>query len=292
MNGEGENTNLETSRKAHRGRGKATGELKLSAQLLDLNANMQKKFILLREAIFVPAGLTKMEGKRRQRAVLAKILGVHEKLVHAIEKTHNTLPATVIFKLMEYYNLPLEYFTTKEATLSEQFIIEQKLQEFDYKLATGNSVSRTSNDTMNPQAAQASPAKKGGWMKGLPRKAKSDEDLRLLEIWREAKKRDFTPKNIDDLLNWANNNNIDIAMVKRPDEAMPATNGHKRRYRREQHSKRGGWMRGLPRQPKTDEQKEQVRIWQISRELNLKFNSVKELMAWWATYNNPDEQRH
>ena len=277
-------------KKARRGRGKASGDLKLSAELLAVNKVMQEKFILLRQSIFAPQDFTTMERVRSQRHTLAQILGVHDKLVRAIEKTPSTLPATVLFALIRHYNLSVNYFTVSEVALSEQFIVEQKLKEFEYFMNSRRTAGSASHP-LNSHFSRGESQRKGGWLKGLPRKAKDQNDAYLLALWHEAKKRSFSPNSVEDMMTWAKDNNIRVSVnivAAGSNDAKHAKNSPRRRGHSSA-SRRGGWMLGLPRIPRTEEQKEQVRIWRIAQDKGLRFNSVKEMMIWWVAEGHNQE---
>ena len=281
VNGSEETEN--TAQRLRKGRGKASGDLKLNSALLAVNKIMQEKFILLRQSIFTPPELTRQERVRRQRQTLAGILGVHEKLIRAIEKTPSTLPATVMFALMKHYNLCVDYFMLRDASLSEQFILEQKMKEFEYKLAhneaLGQSLERSAGKNV-PAETQ----RRGGWLKGLPRKAKTTNDAYLLALWNEAKKRNYSPETVEDMLQWAKDNSVKVSVSDVPVNSggsKGAAAESSRKHGRTAAQRHGGWLLGLSRKPSTEEQKEQMRIWRIAKEHNQKFNSVKEMMAWW-----------
>ncbi|MBQ7568480.1 hypothetical protein IJT17_06710 [bacterium] len=271
-----------SAQKTRRGRGKASGDLKLSSEMLASNKVMQEKFIMLREAIFAPENWTRQERVRAQRHELAQTLHVHDKLIRAIEKTSSTLPATVLFALIKHYNLSADYFVLRETALSEHFVLEQKIKEFEYRFASSSPTQHRSDSGRNRNGHSDVP-RRGGWLKGLPRKAKDNNDAYLLALWQEAKRRNYSPSSVNDMIQWAQENSIRInasnIAVHSPERQ--ASKPELRRRTRTSGMRRGGWMLGLPRSPRTDEQKEQVRIWRIAQELGLRFNSVNEMMAWW-----------
>ena len=56
--------------------------------------------------------------------------------------------------------------------------------------------------------------------------------------------------------------------------------------------RKGGWLKGLPRTPKTPEQIQIRRIWEEARSRGLRFSSLEELSAWWAqTQPVPEDQQ-
>ncbi len=274
----------DSAQKAKKGRGKASGDLRLSAEMLAVNKIMQEKFIQLRQAVFAAPQCPKQERIRQQRQFLAKALGVHEKLIRAIEKTPSTLPAAVIFALIKHYSLSPDYFMIRETALSEQFVLEQKIKEFEYKFtheASSVPSSEKSGRNYSPEVQR-----RGGWLKGLPRKAKTTNDAHLLALWKEAKKRNFSPESVDDMLQWAKDNPdiavdpSEVAAQKQATDNRTAKTDARKRGRAAV-QRHGGWLLGLPRKPKTEEEKEQMNIWRIAKKHNLKFSSVKEMMAWW-----------
>ncbi|MDO5297362.1 MAG: hypothetical protein Q4F00_12185 [bacterium] len=270
------------AQKLRKGRGKASGDLKLSPELLAVNKIMQEKFILLRQSIFAPEECTRQERIRQQRQTLAATLGVHEKLIRAIEKTPSTLPATVIFALIKRYNLSADYFMLRGSALSEQFILEQKMSEFEYKLTHREALAQSSERFSN-KANQPEAQRRGGWLKGLPRKAKTASDAYLLALWNEVKLRNYSPDTVEDMLQWAKDNSVKVDIKDVPVQSDEKTDSkhESRRRGRAAAQRHGGWLLGLSRKPSTEEQKEQMRIWRIAKAHNHRFNSVKEMMAWW-----------
>ena len=278
---DGENEGVSSPVTKRRGRGKASGELKLSSALLETNAILQEKFVCLRQSIFVAEDLSRQERVRQQRHILAEILGIHARLVRAIEKTQSPLPATVLFALIERFNLPANYFTVRGVALSQQFVLEQKMRELEWMQSSLRSQIGVAASGMGTSGS--APVKRGGWLKGLPRKITCEHDAHLLAMWKEAKKRNFHPASVEDMLRWADTNNVTLEKeVMEVPVAKKAKKHPARRAGSAGAKRHSGWMLGLARSPRTAEQREHLRIWQIAKSRNLHFDSVKEMMAWWV----------
>ena len=260
-----------------RGRGKATGDLKLSQELLDLNAVMQSQFIRLRESLFVSDKLSRLEQVRQQRQILAKRLGVHEKLIKAVEKTKSTLPGTVIFRLIQIYHLSADYFCSTNAALSDFFTMEQKMLEFECKFSTLQSSNAGNSESGKARLNELPFMRRGGWLKGMPRKPKSEDDLRLIALYEESRRKRYIPISVADLRRWANENGIDIYALTLPDiPIVKVVNAKKSAKDR----RRGGWLKGMPRKDLTPEQQEWRRIWDTYRSQGIQFKSLDELRSF------------
>jgi hypothetical protein len=124
-------------------------------------------------------------------------------------------------------------------------------------------------------------ARKGGWLKGLPRSPRTAWGREVVAAWKAARQQGLVFGSIEELQAWA-------GIAGRPtglERGRPRIDsGPARRPRPREGSRRGqrkgGWLKGLPRNPKTPEDLELVANWRAARERGLHFGSIEELRAW------------
>lgn len=264
---------------------------KLNAQLTEMNKVIQDQFVMLRKAIFVPHEYAARECEKRQREILAAEIDVSPEIITALEKTKDSMPASVLIRLMQRYMLGTDFFSEPDTPLSSAFIAEQKAHENKYLLENIQAMQKEGA----PLGSRRISAKKGGWLKGLPRNPKTDDEKTIFAIWEEAKRQGYKPTNIGELVAWGADGGFPEAEAileklktsKRMRRSRPANTVSIGRPRNI--SKAGGWLKGVPRHPKNPAEERCLQIWHFTRKLGINFNSADDMLQWWETNHKDSE---
>ncbi|MCR5662116.1 MAG: hypothetical protein K6G50_08315 [bacterium] len=264
---------------------------KLNTQLSEMNKVIQEQFVMLRKAIFVPHEYAVREHERRQREILAAEIDVSPEIITALEKTKDSMPASVLIRLMQRYMLSTNYFSEPDAPLSSAFIAEQKALENKYLLENIQAMQKEGASI----ASRRINAKKGGWLKGLPRHPKTDEERTIFAIWEEAKRQGYKPTNIGELVAWGADGGFPEA------EAILEKLKSSKRMRKVRSSnvvsigrprhiiKAGGWLKGVPRHPKNPAEERCLKIWKFTRKIGINFDNVDAMLDWWSNNHSDAE---
>lgn len=281
---------MPTSSGASRGH---SSSRRLSPELAALDRRIQQRFRQLREAISVvePTRLKVAEFRTAQRTILGDVLGLTPGEVAAIESSRDGVPASVLLSLMQHYGLSAQFFMVEDMPPSPSFLYEQQQREIQGLLvelrAAAAAIPKSSS------ASQAEP-RKGGWLKGLPRNPRTPEQQALRDLWQQARDQGFVPISIENLLEWGRQHGFEIP--EPPPVKLKRSRARKsmqlRGARRYSPVRKGGWLKGLPRNPKTPEQIQTRRIWEEARNLGLRFSSLEDLKAWWDQNQPASEDQH
>lgn len=268
---------------------------RLPVSLVDLNEAARSQFVRLREALFVPDPISPSRLRDAQRQVLADILETTSSAIAALEKADYPIPAAVILRLMQHYGIGVEYFVNSKSRLPLAFSYEQKTAELSHiAAALQQATLQAGADGMEPSAKQVG-SRRGGWLKGLPRHPKNEEQFALHDVWKTAKERGFVANNLEELISWGIEQNLESALVlQKKTELAHDSGGPMRliggvaRYHRRNHSARkGGWLKGVPRRPTTEEGKKLLAVWQATRDAGVQFDTIEEMLAYWHESNRP-----
>ncbi len=273
---------MPTSSDTSRGR---SSSRRLPPELASLDRRIQQRFQQLRESIRIaePARLRVAEHRAIQRAILGDVLGLSPGEVAAIESSRDGVPASILLSLMQHYGLSAQFFLVEGLPPSPSFLYEQQQRELQ-GLLTELRAAASAAPRPSPRPSQAEPPRKGGWLKGLPRTPKTPEQLALRDLWKQARDQGFTPPTLEALLEWGRQHGIEVpepAPVKAK-RSRPRKSKTSRGARRRSPVRKGGWLKGLPRTPKTPEQFQIRRIWEEARSRGLGFSSLEDLKIWWG----------
>ncbi len=270
---------------------------RLPPDLATLNRFIQQRFQELREAIHLAgqARLKASERRSRQQSLLGEALGLSAADVAVIESARDGVPASVLLRLMHKYELSAQYFLTPETPLPPAFVIEQQRREFEALLADLRSSIPLAGTLRPRQRSAAGTGRKGGWLRGLPRNPKTPEQLAIRSLWEQARDSGFVPTTIEELRQWGLEHGM---AVPEPAPVQPGP-GRSRRGRARKASgsragkgrttsRKGGWLKGLPRKPTTPDEILTRRIWEEARKQGRHFSSIASLKQWWAETGQAD----
>jgi len=271
-------TSSETSRRRSSSR-------RLSPELASLDQQIQQRFRQLRESICIaePGRLKVAERLAIQRAILGEVLGLRPGEVAAIESSRDGVPASVLLSLMQRYELSVQFFLVEGLPPSPSFQLEQQQRQLQ-GLLTELRAAASAAPKPSSHPGLAEPPRKGGWLKGLPRSPKTPEQQALRDLWKQARDQGFTPPTLEALIEWGRQHGIETpqpppAKTVRKRKRKSATS---RAKRRRSPIRKGGWLKGLPRTPKTPEQIQIRQIWEEARSRGLRFSTIEDLKAWWT----------
>lgn len=277
---------------------------RLPPELIALNRQIQKRFQDLREAIHVPdsARLKQADRRSQQQRLLGEALGLQAADIAALEGNREGLPAALLLRLMLRYDLSPQYFNSLEAEPSATFQVEQKRREFEAMIEElkerGGVLPAPARPRAEAPRARAAAGRKGGWLKGLPRNPKTPEQLTVRRLWEMARDKGFIPNSLEALREWGRKEGIEGAEAIPIHPAAPEGGGRgssrrthsiSKATRRKAQSRKGGWLKGLPRNPKTPEQLEIRRMWDEARRQNRHFSSLEALKDWWGHRHESSE---
>ena len=272
---------MPTSSDTSRGR---SSSRRLSPELASLDRRIQQRFQQLREAICLaePTRLKVTERRATQRAILGDVLGLTAGEVAAIETSRDGVPASVLLSLMQHYGLSAQFFLVEGLPPSPSFMHEQQRREMQ-GLLTELRAAAAAAPKPSSRPSQAAP-RKGGWLKGLPRTPRTPEQQALRDLWQQARDQGFTPTSMEALLEWGRQQGLEVPEPTpvKPKRTRARKGAPLRGARRRSPVRKGGWLKGLPRTPKTPEQIQIRRIWEEARSRGLRFSSLEDLNAWWA----------
>ncbi len=265
---------------------------KLNAQLADMNKVIQEQFVQLRKSIYVPREFAMREHEKRQREILAAEIDVQPEVIAALEKTKESIPASILIRLMQRYMLSTDYFIDTETPLSSAFISEQKNNETKYLLENLQAMQR---DEPGKLLRSRNSFKKGGWLKGLARHPKTEDDKIIFAIWEDAKRKGYKPTNIGELVAWGVDEGFKEAepILEKLKKAKHTRRGHSASTvsigRKLAMFKSGGWLKGVPRQPKNPSEERCLKIWKFTRKIGINFESADAMLDWWDKNHDDSE---
>lgn len=123
-------------------------------------------------------------------------MGVKPDFVEMAENRKKRLSASHVLLIMKRFNLDVSYFFDNQARLPLGFLLEQQQQELNHRMeilgAAGTYLSR-------PRPSVRRRHSTGGWMKGLPRRAKNAEQAALIAAWRRGREEGRQFNGLDDV---------------------------------------------------------------------------------------------
>ena len=269
---------------------------RLPGELQKLNLCIKEKIRHLRHSIYVQSDKSRSERRSAQRNVLARILGLPTNYVSSLETGKDAVPAAILLILLERYKLSPRYFVSLDEPLSPVFLAEQRLQEMSDTIKTVKSAflrraAGASEDTLTIDEASFM-RKRGGWLKGLPRHPKTQQQIAIYNVWQAAREAHYPAHDLEDLLRWGTEQNIPGASEIKLSLASGLHDSVGQETILDANlrlpviaSKRGGWLKGVPRSPKNDHEAMVLQAWNETRRLGLQFTSIDELLAWWKDHS-------
>lgn len=165
----------------------------------ELDELLADRLRAIRQALYVPGNgepMGKKERRNLQRELLSAEMGVKPDFVELAENRKKRLSASHLLLIMKRYNLDVGYFFDNQARLPLSFLLEQQQQELNHRMeilgAAGTYLSR-------PRASVRRRHSTGGWMKGLPRRAKNAEQAALIAAWRRGREEGRHFNGLDDV---------------------------------------------------------------------------------------------
>lgn len=166
----------------------------------ELDELISERLRVLRQGLFVPThgeSIGKKERRNRQREVLANEMGVKPEFVEMVENRRKRMSASHILLLQRRFQLDADFFADEKARLPLVFIVEQQQQEIAQRIEIlGGASGFLGRQRAAPQRRRTST---GGWMKGLPRRAKTPEQAALIAAWRRGREEGRHFNGVDDV---------------------------------------------------------------------------------------------
>lgn len=166
----------------------------------ELDELLADRLRTFRQALYVPThgeSIGKKERRNLQRETLAQEMGVKPEFVEMVENRRKRMSASHVLLIMKRYHLDVNYFCDAQARLPVTFLLEQQQQELNHRMeilgAAGTYLSRP-----RPTAHRRRTST-GGWMKGLPRRAKTPEQAALIAAWRRGRDEGRHFNGVDDV---------------------------------------------------------------------------------------------
>lgn len=166
----------------------------------ELDEQIAERLRVLRQGLFVAThgeSIGKKERRDRQREVLANEMGVKPEFVEMVENRRKRLSASHVLLLQKRYHLDADFFSDEKARLPMVFVLEQQQQEMSQRMeilgAAGSYLSRPRSGVQRRRTST------GGWMKGLPRRAKTPEQAALIAAWRRGREEGRHFNGVDDV---------------------------------------------------------------------------------------------
>jgi transcriptional regulator with XRE-family HTH domain len=341
----------------------------VTQEIQGLSRKIAARLRAIRESVYVSGDLNAAKRKAAQQEVLARQLGVAPATLDRYESGREPVPAAVLLRLMERYGIRAEHFLTEGVQVPPQFQSEQRQQQMTELIARLQAaVDRLGKAAPAGQAERAAGAarpspltrragagpaaapggRKGGWLKGLPRRPKTEAEKAIVAAWKEARAKGVTFSSIDELMAWKRSGKVPRAGARPPArppsraargrakaaapkapaagakaapktpatrakaapktpatrakaapktpatraKAAPKTPAARakatpkapaaRAKAAAPAGRKGGWLKGLPRRPKTDEEKAIVEAWKEARMVGYSASSIEDLMRWKA----------
>lgn len=166
----------------------------------ELDELLADRLRAIRQALYVPThgeSMGKKERRNLQREVLANEMGVKAEFVEMVENRRKRLSASHVLLIMKRYQLDVSYFFDSQARLPLAFLLEQQQQELSHRMeilgAAGTYLTRQ-RPAVNRRRTST-----GGWMKGLPRRAKTADQAALIAAWRRGREEGRHFNGVDDV---------------------------------------------------------------------------------------------
>ncbi|MEW6283934.1 MAG: hypothetical protein AB1758_35305 [Candidatus Eremiobacterota bacterium] len=170
-----------------------------SAEIKNLDGQIAERFRMLRRGLYVGPTSSAQERKDAQREMLGKEMGVSAAVIEAFERREQPIGAAELLHLMTRYSVDPTYFVGPNGDLPLPFVWEQRFKELNEKMDV---VIRTGGRRRSVDGESRRSKRKGGWLKGLPRKAKTPKDAAIIEAWKEARAKGIPITSIKSLMEW------------------------------------------------------------------------------------------
>ncbi len=165
----------------------------------ELDEQLADRLRAVRQALYVPThgeSMGKKERRNHQRELLANEMGVKPEFIEMAENRKKRLSASHLLLIMKRYQVDVSFFFDTQARLPAAFVLEQQQQELSHRMeilgAAGTYLSR-------PRQPVRRRTSTGGWMKGLPRRAKTPEQAALIAAWRRGRDEGRHFNGVDDV---------------------------------------------------------------------------------------------